>query len=783
VRNTGQTDYTADAPASLTDDLAGVLDDADYNDDAVVVEGEGGGELGYTAPVLSWSGALPVGGLVTIRYSVTVHDPDTADHLLDNTVTNPPGSGGSCVPGSTDPACRSVVSVRSYSVAKTSTSASTVYPGAVVQYLITVTNTGAAEYTADAPASLVDDLSAVLDDAEYDGDATASAGQISYAAPTLSWAGPIPVGGVVTIGYTVTVDDPYGGDGELRNAAIPDGPGGRCAEADTSTDCAPVVRRIVPPQLSIAKDDGRSIVRPGDLTVYELTVSNAPDSAVASNVKVEDALPAALIFVGASAGGTYDPSTRIVTWTLSRLAPGEQLTLTITATVDPAVPADAEIRNAALVSVPPSYCLNGDCDAEDVDRTPVPVSITKDDGVTVVGAGQELTYTLTASNAAAVSDATGVVVTDTLPAQLVFVAASDAGSYDDATRTVSWNLGTLPAGGQRTLTVTATVSDDVAPGAALTNTATITTEHGCFDPAACTSGDVDHTPDVAIAKDDGRTVVGAGEQLEYEITAVNRAAWEATGTVVSDVLPAQLVFVSASDDGAYDEANHSVTWSLGTLAPGETRTVHVSVTVADDVAAGATLTNTASIMVDAGCVGSACAATDVDHTPDVSIVKGDGVTAVAPGDTLTYTLTATNNAAWPATGVVVTDELPAPLTFVSASDGGSYDATTRTVTWNLGELAGGAARTAQVVATVGAGLQDGTQVQNSAVVTTEQGCLGAGCESTDTDIVNVVAAALAKTGAAVVTAGIWAAAAALVAGLALLLARRRGRGVSRGAAG
>lgn len=178
-------------------------------------------------------------------------------------------------------------------------------------------------------------------------------------------------------------------------------------------------------------------------------------------------------------------------------------------------------------------------------------------------------------------------------------------------------------------------------------------------------------------------------------------------------------------------------------------------------------------MADSGCVGSSCAAVDIDHTPDVSIVKDDGATAVAPGDTLTCTLTATNNAEWAATGAVITDELPAELAFVSATNGGTYDAATRTVTWQLGEIPGGEHCTVQITATVDTALAEGTRVQNSATVTTDEGCLGSGCDSTDTNFVNVIAAGLAKTGAAVVTAGLWAAGAAVITGLGLLIVRRR----------
>ncbi|WP_181407640.1 DUF7927 domain-containing protein [Nocardioides sambongensis] len=91
--------------------------------------------------------------------------------------------------------------------------------GDSVDYAITVTNVGAGDYSADNPAVMVDDLSDVLDDATYGGDAAAdpAVGSLQYADGTLVWSGPLAAGASVTVSYSVTVTG--AGDDQLTNTA------------------------------------------------------------------------------------------------------------------------------------------------------------------------------------------------------------------------------------------------------------------------------------------------------------------------------------------------------------------------------------------------------------------------------------------------------------------------------------------------------------------------------------------------------------------------------------
>ena len=83
------------------------------------------------------------------------------------------------------------------------------------------------------------------------------------------------------------------------------------------------------------------------------------------------------------------------------------------------------------------------------------------------------------------------------------------------------------------------------------------------------------------------------------------------------------------------------------------------------------------------------------------------------GDSVVYTINVLNNGPDTATNVVVTDVLPAGITYVSNTLGGSYNAVTRTITWNLASLINGAHFIPTFTATVNAATQ-GLTIANTA---------------------------------------------------------------------
>ncbi len=366
----------------------------------------------------------------------------------------------------------------------------------------------------------------------------------------------------------------------------------------------------------------------------------------------------------------------------------------------------------------------GDNSDTDVDLTDsaVQATISKDDGLSAVTPGQETTYTLTIRNLGN-EDAVDVVVTDTVPANTTFVAASDGGTETGGT--VTWPSFALGGNGGGSDTVTRTVTvrvDDPVPAGVDTidNAANVAAPED-VDPGDDDTSDsdtLDALPDLQITKDDQVLTAIEGQTLVYTLTITNVGNQGASGVVVSDQLPDGVTFVAASDGGA--DAGGTVTWPGFALAGGGASVQRtVTVTVDSPLPDGTVqLVNTTTV-TDDGNNGTDPTPddnsdTDTDVTgADLSITKDDGRTTAAPGGELTYTITVTNAGPETVADVVLTDVLPGALHDpVYAPGVGSYASDTGL--WTGVDLAVG--ESASLLVTVGVDLDASETIVNTASV-------------------------------------------------------------------
>ena len=354
IANTGQTPYTG---ATVTDDLTAVIEDAAYNSDAAATTGT----VSFTSPSLTWAGDLAVGDSATVTYSVTVSNPDQGDRVLVNTVSSG-AAGSNCPPGGTDPACTVTVTdlIPALTITKTADTTSTL-PGGVVGYTITVADTGQTPF---AGAQLADPLNAVLDDAAYDGDATATTGTVSFASPVLTWTGDLAVGATATITYSITVNSPGTGDKTLTNTVTSADAGSTCPPAAPGAACTVDVT-VLTPALTINKTASASQVVAGGAVGYSIVVANTgqvPFPAATITDPLSGVLNAATYNGDAAATtGTVSFAGGVLSWT-GELPLNATAVITYSVTTSSVDTSGTTLTNTVSSTVQGSNCGSGSAD-------------------------------------------------------------------------------------------------------------------------------------------------------------------------------------------------------------------------------------------------------------------------------------------------------------------------------------------------------------------------------------------------------------------------------------
>ena len=543
----------------------------------------------------------------------------------------------------------------------------------------------------------------------------------------------------IELSYSAVADDPLvANTTRFRNTATvaDDGTNGVDPPANNS-DTVDVPLAGNGPDLLIDKTDGVTSVAPGDTVTYTMTVSNVGNIG-STGVFVTDVLPSGLTFVSCTldtVACTPNAAGRIEIGSLAGRT-GKKA-LVITATVDSPAAAELDtIRNEARVAddgnngadaVPTN---NTDDDLDTLAADPV-LTISKDDGAASHAAGDTFDYTIVVANAGA-QDTTDVTVTDIVPSPLTPVSCpATPVRCTISGDTVTWELGDLPGGdveaSRRTLTLTVKVDDVLLDGVdEVTNTASVTDRPADDDDPVTAVDDDDSTldaaPDLVIGKDDGVVDARPGDTLTYTISVENAGDQAATAVVVTDTLPPGTTFVSCTL-GCDSSLPGTLTWTdlqettPGTLVDpagfdaGGSAEITVVVTVDAPAASGIDVVRNVVDVIDVGESNGGDPTdgdpgepeddnTDVDTdvldaVPDLAITKDDGELSVVGGDEITYAITFTNRGTQAASGVTVTDSLPAGVTFLSCTDACVADGAP-TVVWNVGDLAVGDERTYQL---------------------------------------------------------------------------------------
>jgi fimbrial isopeptide formation D2 family protein/uncharacterized repeat protein (TIGR01451 family) len=288
--------------------------------------------------------------------------------------------------------------------------------------------------------------------------------------------------------------------------------------------------------------------------------------------------------------------------------------------------------------------------------------------------------------------ATNVVVTDTLPVGLTYEDGSANITPTEINgQKLTWDLGDIDE--DVTITYAATVDADAA--GLLKNLACLDADQ---NPAEICTDSQMLVQNIVVTKTNGTTgavVPGTVVAFAIELDVTNGPIDSAE---IVDQLPSGITVVdesTISDDGAYDAAQNTITWTLTGVNDGKFLTYEAKVSA---TATAGAYKNTATV-TDGPCIGAGC--TD-DSTVNVRVpglvvdkaastetitISGPNNALVATPAVVTWTLSYTLTSG-PVTNAVITDPIPTGFAYVagSASNGGSFNAGTNTLTWTFPTL-------------------------------------------------------------------------------------------------
>jgi len=209
-------------------------------------------------------------------------------------------------------------------------------------------------------------------------------------------------------------------------------------------------------------------------------------------------------------------------------------------------------------------------------------------------------------------------------------------------------------------------------------------------------------PNLTITKSADNGTISAGDLAAYTIVVTNEGPGTATNVHVQENVPAGVTWTVSVEDpqpagsgctsSVAEGGSPSISCDFSSLAAGASVTIHLSGETT--TANCGTLHNVATVSAgneDRGMLEDNSASADiVVECPGINIAKSNNQTgSVLPGTNVTYTLLVTLTDGT-ANNVTVVDTLPNGLDApTNISDAGTWDASARTITWHLGDLAAG----------------------------------------------------------------------------------------------
>ncbi len=407
--------------------------------------------------------------------------------------------------------------------------------------------------------------------------------------------------------------------------------------------------------------------------------NNGPDDA--SELTIEYVVPPGIsnVIITPSEGTSYSNGV----WTIGNLSSGASAFLKITGIIN--------VSNTSIISNAAKTELNEFDPDLGNDESGLTLNIPKAANIAVTTTvnnatpkySQNIIYTVKVVNNGP-DDATGLQITDLLPAGIQYVSDTSGGFYNYLTGI--WNIGDLASGESKFLNITGNVTKTGVIVNAAQKTSVTEYDMDSNDDSSSTSITVPAAADIKVKKTVDNATPKYLQNVKFTINVTNNGPNIASGVKITDILPEGIQIVSSStNQGTYS----SGVWDIGTLAKDTTATLTViGKIVASNTELTGTAIKTAQNEYDTNTGNDASSVTlTVPSAADLNVKKVIN-NEINYLQNVIYTIHVVNNGPNNATGVKIVDEIPDGFDFVSAETSqGTYDPLTGI--WDIGNISTG----------------------------------------------------------------------------------------------
>ena len=459
----------------------------------------------------------------------------------------------------------------------------------------------------------------------------------------LTWRVTVEPGETENVEFTVRVKAEKG---TIKNSAIVNGK----TTEETETGIINITGK---------KEVNTSEAKVGDTLTYTITLTNSGNAT--GTVTVTDEIPAGTTLVEKSITNNGVESNGTITWTDVEVKAGDTVEVSFKVT----------INNDTKTSVRNTAVIDDNKPTEEVETKVANITGAKSVDKSTAKVGDTLTYTIKLTNS---GNGDGkVTVTDEIPTGTTLVADSITanGSYNEENKTITWTDVKVEAGKTAEVSFKVTINSD---------TKTSVTNKAVIDGNKPTEEVETKVANITGAKSVDKSTAKVGDTLTYTIELTNSGNGDGKVTVTDEIpTGTTLVADSITANGSYNEENKTITWTDVKVEAGKTAEVSFKATINSDTKTS--VTNKA--VID----GNKPTEEVETKVANITGTKTVDKTEAKVGDTLTYTITLTNNGNADGT-VTVTDEIPTGTRIKDENTTG-YNKATNTMTWSDVEVKAG----------------------------------------------------------------------------------------------